>query len=180
MNTTTRRIIGLDPGLRTTGFGVIEIHGSRHAYIASGGISTSGDGLPARLGIIARDVMHIVQEYQPNEACVEQVFVNVNPKSTLLLGQARGATITALVLAGLPVYEYTANQIKQSVVGHGKARKEQVQHMVQRLLALPSPPAPDAADALACAICHAHSTTGVGKAVLATPQRRRRSGRMLI
>ncbi len=178
--TETRRIVGLDPGLRTTGFGVIEIHAGRHLYIASGSITTEGDGLPMRLGIIARDLAHIVQEYRPHEACIEQVFVNINPKSTLLLGQARGAAITALVIAGLPVYEYTANQIKQSVVGHGKAHKEQVQHMVQRLLMLQATPAPDAADALACAICHANSTTGVGKTVLATTQRRRRSGRMMI
>jgi crossover junction endodeoxyribonuclease RuvC len=151
------RILGLDPGLRNTGFGIIDVEGQRQSYVVGGTIKTEGDDLPTRLGIIARDIAHIVREYQPTEAAIEIIFVNVNPKSTLLLGQARGAAITALVLAGLSVGEYTANQIKQSVVGHGKADKTQVQNMVARLLKLPSLPSPDAADALACAICHANS-----------------------
>jgi crossover junction endodeoxyribonuclease RuvC len=153
-----RRILGLDPGLRVTGFGVIDFADNRSVYVASGSIRTEGDELAARLGMIARDIADIIRQYTPIEAAIEQVFVNVNPQSTLLLGQARGAAITALVLAGLPVREYTANQIKQSVVGHGKAQKSQVQYMVQRLLKLPHEPQPDAADALACAICHANSS----------------------
>jgi crossover junction endodeoxyribonuclease RuvC len=108
---------------------------------------------------------------------VEKVFVNVNPQSTLLLGQARGAAICAAVAAALPVAEYTALQVKQAVVGHGKAAKEQVQHMVRRLLALPGDPGPDAADALACAICHAHGGLGLG--AMATAGYRVRRGRLV-
>ncbi|MDR1528961.1 MAG: crossover junction endodeoxyribonuclease RuvC [Burkholderiales bacterium] len=175
-----RRIIGLDPGLRVTGFGVIDIDGNRRVYVASGSISTEGKELSTRLGVIARDLTYIVQQYQPQEACIEQVFVNINPQSTLLLGQARGAAITALVMAGLPVYEYTANQVKQSVVGHGKAQKRQVQHMVQRLLTLPVAPAADAADALACAICHANSAINTGDIVQITKSRRRSGGRIIV
>ncbi len=108
---------------------------------------------------------------------VEKVFVNINPNSTLLLGQARGAAIAAAVLAGLPVHEYTAGQVKQAVVGQGRALKPQVQAMVQRLLQLGGMPSPDAADALACAICHAHGSVGVGALQVGT--NRRRAGRML-
>jgi crossover junction endodeoxyribonuclease RuvC len=171
-----RRVLGLDPGLRVTGFGIIDVAGSRLTYVASGSIRTEGEGLPTRLGIIAHDLTHIIREFHPNEASVELVFVNVNPTSTLLLGQARGSAITALVMAGLPVYEYTANQIKQAVVGHGKAQKTQVQHMVQRLLQLPAVPSTDAADALACAICHVNSAGSIGRL---PAHQRRRSGRII-
>ena len=117
----------------------------------------SGDGeLALRLKAILEGLNEIIAEHGPVEVAVEKVFVNVNPQSTLALGQARGTAICAAVLAGLPVAEYTALQVKQSVVGNGHAKKEQVQHMVKRLLALPGDPASDAADALACAICHAH------------------------
>jgi crossover junction endodeoxyribonuclease RuvC len=109
-----------------------------------------------RLKAILDGLKEVIATHGPLEAAVEKVFVNVNPQSTLALGQARGTAICAVVLAGLPVAEYTALQVKQSVVGNGHARKEQVQHMVRRLLALPGDPSPDAADALACAICHAH------------------------
>ncbi|MDR2173857.1 MAG: crossover junction endodeoxyribonuclease RuvC [Burkholderiales bacterium] len=172
----SRRILGLDPGLRVTGFGIVDVAGSRLTYVASGSIRTEGEGLPTRLGIIAHDLTHIIREFHPDEASVELVFVNVNPTSTLLLGQARGGAITALVMAGLPVYEYTANQIKQAVVGHGKAQKKQVQHMVQQLLQLPSAPSTDAADALACAICHINS---VGNMSHFPTHQRRRSGRII-
>jgi crossover junction endodeoxyribonuclease RuvC len=128
-------ILGIDPGLRTTGFGVIEKQGNKLRYIASGTIKTASEGC----------------------AAIEKVFVNVNPQSTLLLGQARGAAITALVGADLDVAEYTALQVKQAVVGHGKAAKPQVQDMVARLLVLPGLPGSDAADALGVAICHANS-----------------------
>ena len=117
--------------------------------------SGSGD-LAARLKAILEGLNEIIAAHGPAEVAVEKVFVNVNPQSTLALGQARGTAICAAVLAGLPVAEYTALQVKQSVVGNGHAKKEQVQHMVKRLLALPGDPAADAADALACAICHAH------------------------
>ncbi|MCL2310077.1 MAG: crossover junction endodeoxyribonuclease RuvC [Proteobacteria bacterium] len=172
----SRRILGLDPGLRVTGFGIIDVAGSRLTYVTSGSIRTEGEGLPTRLGIIAHDLTHIIREFHPDEASVELVFVNVNPTSTLLLGQARGCAITALVMAGLPVYEYTANQIKQAVVGHGKAQKTQVQHMVQHLLQLPSAPSADAADALACAICH---TNSVGNINRLPTHHRRRGGRII-
>src|SRR5205823_14695189 len=112
--------------------------------------------LALRLKALLEGLNEVIAEHVPVEVAVEKVFVNVNPQSTLALGQARGTAVCAAVLAGLPVAEYTALQVKQSVVGNGHAKKEQVQHMVKRLLALPGDPAPDAADALACAICHAH------------------------
>lgn len=170
-----RRILGIDPGLRITGFGIVVEEDGRLVYAASGCIKASGDSLPTRLGVIARDLAHVIAEERPTEVAVERVFVNVNPNSTLLLGQARGAAIAAAVLAGLPVHEYTAGQVKQSVVGRGRALKPQVQEMVKRLLGLPGTPSPDAADALACAICHAHGTTGVG--ALHGAGYRRRDGR---
>jgi crossover junction endodeoxyribonuclease RuvC len=157
-----RRILGIDPGLRMTGFGVISVAGNRLTYIACGCIR-SGDGeLPARLRVILTDLAAVIARHQPTEVAVEKVFVNVNPQSTLLLGQARGAAISAAVLAELPVVEYTALQVKQAVVGHGKAAKDQVAEMVRRLLDLPGAPSADAADALACAIAHAHGAQGYG------------------
>ena len=119
----------------------------------------------------------MIDTYAPEQAAVEKVFVNVNPQSTLLLGQARGAAISAAVLRQLPVAEYTALQVKQSVVGNGHAAKEQVQEMVKRLLKLPANPSPDSADALACAICHAHGGQGLGR--LATAGFRVRGGRLI-
>lgn len=151
------KIIGIDPGLRTTGFGVIHKQGNQLAYIASGTIKTPDGDLPSRLKVILSSVSEVVRTYAPDCAAIEKVFVNVNPHSTLLLGQARGAAICALVQADLAVAEYTALQVKQSVAGHGKAQKAQVQEMVARLLHLPGLPGTDAADALGVAICHAHS-----------------------
>ena len=154
------RILGIDPGLRTTGFGVIESRGAALHYVASGTVKTDTvdiGQLPARLKIIFDGVREVAQRYQPACAAVEIVFVNVNPQSTLLLGQARGASLTALVSTELAVSEYTALQMKKAIVGHGQARKEQVQEMVMRLLALPGLPGKDAADALGLAICHAHA-----------------------
>lgn len=154
------KILGIDPGLRCTGFGVIEAEGSRLHYVASGTIKTDaaalGD-LPGRLKIIFEGVREVTARYRPDCAALEIVFVNVNPQSTLLLGQARGAALAALVSNELAVSEYTALQMKKAVVGHGQARKEQVQAMVARLLALPGEPGKDAADALGLAICHAHA-----------------------
>jgi crossover junction endodeoxyribonuclease RuvC len=135
---------------------VIEKEGHALRYITSGCVRTGNGDLASRLKTILEGLGEIIRTHRPGETAVEKVFVNVNPQSTLALGQARGAAICALVAAGLPVAEYTALQVKQSVVGAGKAKKDQVQHMVQRLLALPGAPSPDAADALACAICHAH------------------------
>lgn len=151
------KILGIDPGLRTTGFGVIHKQGNKLAYIASGTIKTPDADLPQRLKVILAGVSEIIRTYAPDCAAIEKVFVNVNPQSTLLLGQARGAAICALVSADLAVAEYTALQIKQAVAGHGKAQKQQVQDMVQRLLQLSGMPSTDAADALGVAICHAHS-----------------------
>lgn len=172
-----RRILGIDPGLRVTGFGILEARGGKLCYVMSGCIRATGTSLPVRLGVIVRDLAHVIAEARPTEVAVEKVFVNVNPNSTLLLGQARGAAIAAAVLAGLPVTEYTAGQVKQAVVGAGRAQKPQVQEMVRRLLALPGIPAADAADALAAAICHAHASTGVG--ALARRGYRVRDGRLL-
>ncbi|MCK9380158.1 MAG: crossover junction endodeoxyribonuclease RuvC [Sulfuritalea sp.] len=175
---TSIRILGIDPGLRSTGFGVIDRAGNTLSYVASGCIKTAAEGsLPQRIKTILEGLAEIIATYRPQQAAVEIVFVNVNPQSTLLLGQARGAAISALVTADLPVAEYTALQVKQAVVGHGKAAKEQVQAMVVRLLKLPGTPGSDAADALACAIAHAHGGQGMGS--LATAGKRMRNGRLV-
>jgi crossover junction endodeoxyribonuclease RuvC len=146
------------------------------SYVASG-VVRSGEGeLPARIQVLFAGIGEILQTFQPEMAAVEKVFVNVNPQSTLLLGQARGAALAALTHAGQPVFEYTALQVKQAVVGNGHADKQQVIHMVKRLLNLPGDPSPDAADALACAICHAHGGMGLG--ALNTAGRRMKNGRL--
>jgi crossover junction endodeoxyribonuclease RuvC len=150
------KILGIDPGLRITGFGVIEQTGGKLRYVTSGCVRSGHGELAGRLKIILEGLGEVIAANRPEQVAIEKVFVNVNPQSTLLLGQARGTAICAAVIAGLPVAEYTALQVKQAVVGKGHAKKEQVQHMVRRLLALPGDPSPDAADALACAICHAH------------------------
>lgn len=175
MSAATLRILGIDPGLRVTGFGIIEQSGQKLAYVASGCIRSGEGELPERLKVLLEGLQEVIAGYRPQCAAIEQVFVNVNPKSTLLLGQARGAAICAAVAGGLPVAEYTALQVKQAVVGAGKAHKTQVQAMVRRLLQLPGDPSPDAADALACAICHAHGGQGYGGLGRG---RRRRAGRL--
>lgn len=172
------RILGIDPGLRVTGFGVLEKSGQKLAYVTSGCIRTDqDDDLPGRIRTILEGLTQLIAEIRPQQVAVEKVFVNVNPQSTLLLGQARGAAICAAVIGSLPVSEYTALQVKQAVVGNGHARKEQVQEMVRRLLKLPGDPSPDAADALACAICHAHGGQGLGR--LATSGYRMKRGRLV-
>ena len=158
------RILGIDPGLRTTGFGVLDVEGPALRYVASGVIQTAQaeqGNLPARLKVLFDGIRELQARYAPDVAAGEIVFVNVNPQATLLLGQARGACVTALVAGELPVAEYTALQMKQAVAGHGKAAKAQVQAMVQRLLQLPAAPRPDAADALGLAITHAHAGRAV-------------------
>ena len=152
------RILGIDPGLQVTGFGIIDTEKSSLLYVASGCVKSGAGDLAVRLKTILEGLKEVIAAHAPVQVAVEKVFVNSNPQSTLALGQARGTAICAAVLAGLPVAEYTALQVKQSVVGNGHAAKEQVQHMVKRLLALPADPSPDAADALACAICHAHGS----------------------
>ncbi|MDP3865754.1 MAG: crossover junction endodeoxyribonuclease RuvC [Rhodoferax sp.] len=164
------RILGIDPGLRTTGFGVVDVDGAELRYVASGTISTTHldkDLLPERLKVIFDGIREVVARYEPDAATVEIVFVNVNPQSTLLLGQARGAAITALVFSDLPVSQYTALQMKQAVVGWGRASKDQIQEMVKRLLNLPGLPGPDAADALGLAITHAHANKAMARLALA-------------
>jgi crossover junction endodeoxyribonuclease RuvC len=170
------RILGIDPGLQTTGFGVVDADGARLAYVASGTIRTSEAArgeLPARLKLIYDGICEVIERYAPACASAEIVFVNVNPQSTLLLGQARGAALAALVHAGLPVAEYTALQMKKAIVGHGLAAKPQVQAMVMRLLQLPAPPGKDAADALGLAITHAHAARHFATVEAATTLQRR-------
>lgn len=170
------RILGIDPGLQKTGFGVIDADGPRLGYVASGTISTlevaRGD-LPGRLKIIFEGVCEVVERYAPHCASAEIVFVNVNPQSTLLLGQARGAALAALVSNSLPVAEYTALQMKKAVVGHGLASKAQIQEMVRRLLHLPALPGKDAADALGLAISHAHAARSFAALAQSSPLQRR-------
>ncbi|WP_031407074.1 crossover junction endodeoxyribonuclease RuvC [Thiomonas sp. FB-Cd] len=155
------RILGIDPGLNTTGYGCIDSGGQRLHYRSSGAIRIPRGTLPQRLKTLFEGVSTVAQQAQADVAVVEIVFVNVNPQSTLLLGQARGAAIAALVSSGMPVVEYTALQLKKSIVGYGRASKAQMQEMVMRLLALPGQPGPDAADALGLAICHAHAQRGL-------------------
>lgn len=171
------RILGIDPGLRVTGFGLIDKNGQSLAYVTSGCIRTPDGTLPQRLQNILDHLGEVIALHRPDCAAIEEVFVNVNPKSTLLLGQARGAAICAAVTQGLPVAEYTALQVKQAVVGNGHAAKDQVQEMVKRLLRLAGAPQADAADALACAICHAHGGSGLGN--LSTAGYRVRGGRLV-
>ncbi len=178
------RLLGIDPGLRITGYGVIDMIGQQLTYVASGVVRTDTGELPGRIKIIFEGVSEVLAQFRPDASAIEKVFVNVNPQSTLLLGQARGAVIAALTAAGQPVHEYTALQIKQAVVGNGHAEKEQVMHMVKRLLNLSAQPGADSADALACAICHAHGGMGYGGTGFdrlgppANTGRRRKAGRM--
>lgn len=150
-------ILGIDPGLRNTGFGVIDASNKNHLnYIASGVIQTnSNEKLYQRIATIVSGIGKVIQTYSPTVVAIEKVFVNVNPSSTLLLGQARGAAIAACTLYDLEVHEYTALQLKQSVVGYGHASKDQLQKMVMHLLRLSGCPQADAADGLGIAITHA-------------------------
>jgi crossover junction endodeoxyribonuclease RuvC len=150
------RIIGIDPGSRVTGYGIIDQQGRRIRYVASGCIRVKGDAIAERLGAIFDGVNRIIGEYGPEEMAVERVFMNKNADSALKLGQARGAAICAGVTRAIPVSEFAARAIKLAVVGKGGAAKEQVQHMICVLLSLDQPPPSDAADALAVAICHGH------------------------
>ena len=151
-------ILGVDPGSRKTGFGIINVNGNHHEYVTSGVIRLpTAEELPERLKVIFDSLTEIIETHCPQAVAVEQVFMAKNAGSALKLGQARGAAITACVSQGLEVTEYSARQIKQAVVGTGAAKKEQVQHMVKTLLNLPAAPQEDAADGLAAAICHAHS-----------------------
>lgn len=163
------RILAIDPGSRLTGFGVIDVVNGKINYVSSGCIRLPDENLAVRLKRIYECVSDVISDFQPKEFAIEEVFLAKNANSALKLGQARGSAIVAAAMADLPVYEYAARRVKQSVVGNGNADKVQVQAMVQMLLALEAPPQADAADALAIAMCHANTRTsdgleyGVGK-----------------
>jgi crossover junction endodeoxyribonuclease RuvC len=151
------RLLGIDPGLRFTGWGVVDVDGNRLRHIADGVIATDSDsGVPARLRVLHDALMALIAEFRPDEAAVEETYVNRNGTATLKLGYARGVALLAPALAGIPVAEYGAKSVKLSVVGTGGADKAQVQDMVRRLLPGSLIRRADAADALAVAICHAH------------------------
>ena len=151
------RVLGLDPGLRHTGWGVIDVAGNRLSYVADGGVHAPTDlPLADRLVVLFRQIIDVLERFRPDEAAVEETFVNKNAASTLKLGVARGVVLLAPAERGLPVAEYSANLVKKAVVGAGHAEKEQVQMMVRRLLPGCVIATADAADALAVAICHAH------------------------
>jgi crossover junction endodeoxyribonuclease RuvC len=155
------RILGIDPGSRRTGYGVIDASRRTSKYVASGCIVTNtSQGLPERLGVIYEGMVEIIERFAPQEFAIEDVFVSKNANSALKLGQARGVAIAAGVAAHLPIAEYAPRQVKLAVVGTGRANKEQIQHMVRVLLSLPGLPQADAADALAIALCHVN-TAGV-------------------
>ena len=155
------RIFGIDPGSERTGYGCVETDGSHHRIVTCGAISTSASAsFPEKLFEIHRRLAELIAECGPEAVAIESVFFATNARSALKLGHARGVAVLAAVQAGLPVAEYTPAEIKRAVVGHGRAEKHQVQHMVKLLLGLPAVPSPhDAADALAVAICHVHSQT---------------------
>ncbi|MBE0509349.1 MAG: crossover junction endodeoxyribonuclease RuvC [Chromatiales bacterium] len=150
------RILGIDPGSRITGFGIIEREGNRLRYVESGCIRVGDGDFPGRLKAIFEGISDVVRIYAPEQVAIEQVFMHRNPDSALKLGQARGAAICAVMMLNLPLSEYSPAEIKKATVGRGNAAKEQVQHMVAALLKLPGIPQADAADALAVAMCHSH------------------------
>jgi crossover junction endodeoxyribonuclease RuvC len=151
------RILGIDPGSRVTGFGVIDSDGRQSSHVFSGCIRTSSKDFSARLGEIFHGIRQVLEDHAPQQVAVEQVFMASNASSALKLGHARGAAITAAVVAQLPVYEYTPRAVKLALVGTGAAQKEQVQHMIRLLLGQLPPMGLDQSDALAVALCHAHT-----------------------
>lgn len=167
-------ILGIDPGSRTTGYGVIQHDRGKSVYLASGCIRLSGAELAPRLHVIFKGVSQLIQQFQPNEFAIEEVFLAKNAASALKLGQARGAAIVAAVEAGLCVNEYSARKVKQAVVGKGGADKAQVQQMVMHILNLQVAPQADASDALAIALCHAHIHQVMSKISGASSSRRGR------
>lgn len=157
MQNGKRIILGIDPGSRITGFGVVWNQGSKNGCITYGEIKTSGETLTEKLLEIYQGILTVINTYRPNEVALEQVFMSQNPNSALKLGQARGAALVAAATSALPVSEYSPRQIKQAIVGYGAADKNQMQQMISMLLQLKQKPKPDAADALAIALCHGHS-----------------------
>ena len=156
---TCLRILGIDPGSRVTGYGIIEVQGSRSRALAYDVIKLREQPLEQRLLQLLTALRELIQAHRPDEVAMEQVFVKRNVASALVLGQARGAALCAVAEAGLPLHEYAPASIKQAIAGSGRAEKPQVQRMVKVLLNLPAAPVEDAADALACALCHAHGRT---------------------
>ena len=154
---SSRTVLGIDPGSLRTGYGVIETSGNHLRFIACGTIHTGGGSLPPRLQVIFKEIREVVKTHSPDEMAIENVFLARNPDSALKLGQARGAAICAVMAEAIPVAEYTANQIKQAIVGKGHADKTQVQHMVKILLNLSYNPQSDSSDALAISLCHANT-----------------------
>ncbi len=168
------RILGIDPGSRITGYGVIESDGRESRFIACGAIRVKGENLPEKLGYIFHEVVTVIEEYRPEKMAIEDVFMSKSAGSALKLGQARGAAICAGMQQAIPVAEYTAKQVKLAVVGTGSADKGQVQHMVRMLLNRTEKLQADAADALAVALCHGHTQTLLGGQRLSTGRRRAR------
>ena len=163
-------ILGLDPGLGTTGWGLVRAEGNRLSHLANGQLKTkTGDPLPERLADLARQLEALIDEHRPDTAAVEEVFVNKNPQSTLKLGQARGVALAIAARAGLTVGEYAARLVKKAVVGVGNAEKPQVHAMIQRLLPGATIAGPDAADALAIAITHAHHLASARSGITPRP-----------
>lgn len=154
-------VLGIDPGSRITGYGVVKIVGGKLEYLGSGCIRTQGDTQAPKLGQIFDGISEIITQFNPDYVAIEEVFLAKNPMSTIKLGQARGVAIVAAVKNDIEVFEYSARQIKQAVVGYGNAQKTQVQSMVVSLLNLSKAPQADAADALACAICHAYTISSL-------------------
>jgi len=176
------RILGIDPGSRLTGYGIIEMHAGRAIWVGSGCIRIKGEDLASRLRVLVEGLADILDQHQPAIVAVEQVFMHRNADSALKLGQARGAAISVVAGRHLPVHEYTPTQIKKAIVGKGNAAKAQVQHMVKAMLGLSHLPQEDAADALAIALCHAHTAQTLsrmtpGQAVLHQARRSSRRGR---
>ena len=155
--TEQRLVLGIDPGSRRTGYGLLAVRDRSVGYVASGCIKAEIGDMPERLGIIYRGVSELIDQFNPTELAIEEVFLAKNASSALKLGQARGVAIAAAVAGELPVHEYAAKRVKQSLVGTGRGSKEQVAHMVRILLKLPGAPQADAADALAIALCHVNT-----------------------
>jgi crossover junction endodeoxyribonuclease RuvC len=167
-------ILGIDPGSRITGYGIIRLEGNQTYYIESGCLKITAENVAMRLQQIADGMKEVILRYQPAEVAIEQIFMHQNPNSALKLGQARGA---ALAVLAMPVAEYTARQVKQAIVGYGAAKKEQIQHMVTRLLSIKHVLQADAADALAVALCHAHSRSSLVKMGVKATRKKRSSWR---
>ena len=173
MPSETFRTIGIDPGSRVTGIGVVEARGQSLHYIHSECVRVGTGSLGARLVAIHQRIQAVIDRYQPTSGAIEKVFVSANLQSALVLGQARGSALLALAQSDLEISEYSALEIKRAITGTGRAGKEQVQHMVKTLLKLPAAPKEDAADALAAALCHLHSRQGLQS----LPARARSRGR---